>query len=165
VKIPAFRASRALDPFEVQARPAPVWAKLDRGCTLFPLVVEVVKVATGDRGGFNRHLLLRDQPVVLIKAPFAHQRVHLATAVAAELQGLIVKTQRHRHGIPAVGTRDRRGQGGPFPRARVSLGGQGSDEWRVPLFGSDIPATIWEVASGKVVEQNMARNVTRGVGL
>ena len=38
----------------------------------------------------------------------------------------------------------------PYLQARVSLREQGSDEWPVTLFGSDSPATIWEVASGKV---------------
>jgi hypothetical protein len=38
----------------------------------------------------------------------------------------------------------------PYLQARVSLREQGSDQWPVTLFGSDSPATIWEVASGKV---------------
>ena len=38
----------------------------------------------------------------------------------------------------------------PYLQARVSLREQGSSEWPVTLFGSDSPATIWEVASGKV---------------
>jgi TRAP-type uncharacterized transport system substrate-binding protein len=38
----------------------------------------------------------------------------------------------------------------PYLQAKVSLREQGSDDWPVTLFGSDSPATIWEVASGKV---------------
>jgi TRAP-type uncharacterized transport system substrate-binding protein len=38
----------------------------------------------------------------------------------------------------------------PYLQAKVSLREQGSDEWPVTLFGSDSPAAIWEVASGKV---------------
>lgn len=38
----------------------------------------------------------------------------------------------------------------PYLQARISLREQGSDEWPVTLFGSDSPATIREVASGKV---------------
>jgi TRAP-type uncharacterized transport system substrate-binding protein len=38
----------------------------------------------------------------------------------------------------------------PYLQAKVSLREQGSDEWPVTLFGSDSPATIWEVVSGKV---------------
>jgi hypothetical protein len=38
----------------------------------------------------------------------------------------------------------------PYLQARVSLRDQGSDEWLVTLFASDSPATIQEVASGKV---------------
>ena len=38
----------------------------------------------------------------------------------------------------------------PYLQARVSLRQQGSDEWPVTLFASDSPATIQEVASGKV---------------
>jgi TRAP-type uncharacterized transport system substrate-binding protein len=38
----------------------------------------------------------------------------------------------------------------PYLQARVSLREQGSDQWPVTLFGSDSPATIREVASGKV---------------
>jgi TRAP-type uncharacterized transport system substrate-binding protein len=38
----------------------------------------------------------------------------------------------------------------PYLQAKVSLREQGSDEWPVTLFGSDSPATIGEVASGKV---------------
>jgi TRAP-type uncharacterized transport system substrate-binding protein len=38
----------------------------------------------------------------------------------------------------------------PYLQAKVSLREQGSDEWPMTLFGSDSPATIWEVASGKV---------------
>jgi TRAP-type uncharacterized transport system substrate-binding protein len=38
----------------------------------------------------------------------------------------------------------------PYLQARVSLREQGSNEWPVTLFGSDSPAVIWEVASGKV---------------
>jgi TRAP-type uncharacterized transport system substrate-binding protein len=38
----------------------------------------------------------------------------------------------------------------PYLQAKVNLREQGSDEWPVTLFGSDSPATIWEVASGKV---------------
>ncbi len=38
----------------------------------------------------------------------------------------------------------------PYLQARVSLREQGSSEWPVTLFGSDSPATIWDVASGKV---------------
>jgi hypothetical protein len=38
----------------------------------------------------------------------------------------------------------------PYLQAKVSLREQGSDQWPVTLFGSDSPATIWEVASKKV---------------
>jgi TRAP-type uncharacterized transport system substrate-binding protein len=38
----------------------------------------------------------------------------------------------------------------PYLQARVSLREQGSSEWPVTLFGSDSPATIPDVASGKV---------------
>jgi TRAP-type uncharacterized transport system substrate-binding protein len=38
----------------------------------------------------------------------------------------------------------------PYLQARVSLREQGSDEWPVTLFASDSPATIHEVAAGKV---------------
>src|SRR6266480_3328855 len=38
----------------------------------------------------------------------------------------------------------------PYLQARVSLRQQGSDEWPVTLFASDSPATIREVAAGKV---------------
>jgi TRAP-type uncharacterized transport system substrate-binding protein len=38
----------------------------------------------------------------------------------------------------------------PYLQAKVGLREQGSDEWPVTLFGSDSPATIWEVASGKI---------------
>ncbi len=38
----------------------------------------------------------------------------------------------------------------PLLQARVSLREQGSDEWPLTLFGSDSPATIHEVAAGKV---------------
>ncbi len=38
----------------------------------------------------------------------------------------------------------------PYLQARVSLREQGSSEWPVTLFGSDSPATIRDVASGKV---------------
>ena len=38
----------------------------------------------------------------------------------------------------------------PYLQARVSLREQGSGEWRVTLFGSDSPVTIWDVASGNV---------------
>jgi TRAP-type uncharacterized transport system substrate-binding protein len=38
----------------------------------------------------------------------------------------------------------------PYLQAKVSLREQGSAEWPVTLFGSDSPATIWEVASGKI---------------
>jgi TRAP-type uncharacterized transport system substrate-binding protein len=38
----------------------------------------------------------------------------------------------------------------PYLQARVSLREQGSDEWPVTLFASDSPATIQEVASGRV---------------
>src|SRR5918999_4355524 len=38
----------------------------------------------------------------------------------------------------------------PYLQARVSLREQGSAEWPVTLFASDSPATIQEVASGKV---------------
>ena len=38
----------------------------------------------------------------------------------------------------------------PYLQARVSLRAQGGDDWPVTLFGSDSPAAIWEVASGKV---------------
>jgi TRAP-type uncharacterized transport system substrate-binding protein len=38
----------------------------------------------------------------------------------------------------------------PYLQAKVSLREQGSEEWPMTLFGSDSPATIWEVASGKV---------------
>jgi TRAP-type uncharacterized transport system substrate-binding protein len=38
----------------------------------------------------------------------------------------------------------------PYLQAKVSLREQGSDQWPVTLFGSDSPATIWEVASSKV---------------
>jgi TRAP-type uncharacterized transport system substrate-binding protein len=38
----------------------------------------------------------------------------------------------------------------PYLQARVSLRAQGGNEWPVTLFGSDSPAAIWEVASGKV---------------
>jgi TRAP-type uncharacterized transport system substrate-binding protein len=38
----------------------------------------------------------------------------------------------------------------PYLQARVSLREQGSGEWPVTLFGSDSPATIWDVASGNV---------------
>ena len=38
----------------------------------------------------------------------------------------------------------------PLLQARVSLREQGSEDWPVNLFGSDSPATIHEVAAGKV---------------
>ena len=38
----------------------------------------------------------------------------------------------------------------PYLQARVSLREQGADEWPVTLFASDSPATIHEVAAGKV---------------
>jgi TRAP-type uncharacterized transport system substrate-binding protein len=38
----------------------------------------------------------------------------------------------------------------PYLQAKVSLREQGSDQWPVTLFGSDSPATIWEVTSRKV---------------
>ena len=38
----------------------------------------------------------------------------------------------------------------PLLQARVSLREQGSDDWPLTLFGSDSPATIREVAAGKV---------------
>ena len=38
----------------------------------------------------------------------------------------------------------------PYLQARVSLRAQGGNDWPVTLFGSDSPAAIWEVASGKV---------------
>ena len=38
----------------------------------------------------------------------------------------------------------------PLLQARVSLREQGSDDWPLTLFGSDSPATIHEVAAGKV---------------
>jgi TRAP-type uncharacterized transport system substrate-binding protein len=38
----------------------------------------------------------------------------------------------------------------PYLQARVSLREQGADEWPVTLFASDSPATIYEVAAGKV---------------
>jgi TRAP-type uncharacterized transport system substrate-binding protein len=38
----------------------------------------------------------------------------------------------------------------PLLQARVSLREQGSDDWPLNLFGSDSPATIHEVAAGKV---------------
>jgi TRAP-type uncharacterized transport system substrate-binding protein len=38
----------------------------------------------------------------------------------------------------------------PYLQARVSLREQGADEWPVALFASDSPATIHEVAAGKV---------------
>ncbi|HEU4344938.1 MAG TPA: TAXI family TRAP transporter solute-binding subunit [Candidatus Binatia bacterium] len=38
----------------------------------------------------------------------------------------------------------------PFLQVRVSLHEQGSDDWPVNLFASDSPATVDEVASGKV---------------
>ena len=38
----------------------------------------------------------------------------------------------------------------PYLQAKISLREQGSDEWPMTLFGSDSPATIWEVASAKV---------------
>ena len=38
----------------------------------------------------------------------------------------------------------------PFLQVRIGLHEQGSDEWPVTLFASDSPATIDEVASGKV---------------
>jgi TRAP-type uncharacterized transport system substrate-binding protein len=38
----------------------------------------------------------------------------------------------------------------PYLQARVSLREQGADEWPVTLFASDSPATIHEVAGGKV---------------
>ncbi|HZA55816.1 MAG TPA: TAXI family TRAP transporter solute-binding subunit [Candidatus Udaeobacter sp.] len=38
----------------------------------------------------------------------------------------------------------------PYLQARVSLREQGSDEWPVTLFASDSPATIPEVAAGKI---------------
>lgn len=38
----------------------------------------------------------------------------------------------------------------PYLQARVSLREQGSDEWPMTLFASDSPATIYEVAAGKV---------------
>jgi TRAP-type uncharacterized transport system substrate-binding protein len=38
----------------------------------------------------------------------------------------------------------------PLLQARISLREQGSDEWPLTLFGSDSPATIHEVAAGKV---------------
>ncbi|HET8562875.1 MAG TPA: TAXI family TRAP transporter solute-binding subunit [Candidatus Binatia bacterium] len=38
----------------------------------------------------------------------------------------------------------------PYLQARISLREQGSEEWPVNLFASDSPATIDEVASGKV---------------
>jgi TRAP-type uncharacterized transport system substrate-binding protein len=38
----------------------------------------------------------------------------------------------------------------PYLQARVSLREQGADEWPVTLFASDSPATIYEVAAGRV---------------
>src|SRR6266513_2305498 len=38
----------------------------------------------------------------------------------------------------------------PYLQARISLREQGADEWPLTLFASDSPATIQEVASGKV---------------
>jgi len=38
----------------------------------------------------------------------------------------------------------------PLLQARVSIREQGSDDWPLTLFGSDSPATIHEVAAGKV---------------
>ena len=38
----------------------------------------------------------------------------------------------------------------PYLQARVSLREQGADEWPVTLFASDSPATIHQVAAGKV---------------
>jgi TRAP-type uncharacterized transport system substrate-binding protein len=38
----------------------------------------------------------------------------------------------------------------PYLQARVSLREQGADKWPVTLFASDSPATIYEVAAGKV---------------
>jgi hypothetical protein len=38
----------------------------------------------------------------------------------------------------------------PYLQARVSLREQGSSDWPVTLFASDSPATVEEVASGKV---------------
>src|SRR5258705_11018528 len=38
----------------------------------------------------------------------------------------------------------------PYLQARISLREQGADDWPLTLFGSDSPATIDEVAAGKV---------------
>src|SRR5947207_537432 len=38
----------------------------------------------------------------------------------------------------------------PYLQARISLREQGADEWPLTLFASDSPATIQEVAAGKV---------------
>ena len=108
---------------EVEPGAAAIAAQRFGGGVLHAGVVEVVEVAARHLRGFERALLAIDQAVVLVEAPFADQRVHLAAAAAAELRGVVGAWrggphERRRHRLPAVGAGDsgaacgRSGRGG-----------------------------------------------------
>ncbi len=108
-------AGGAVHAFEVEPRAAALAAQIVGGRRLHARVVEVVEAAAGDRGRFERALLLADEAVVLIEAPLAHERVDLPAARAAELLGLRLAHEGERHRLPAVragGGRGRRAAGG-----------------------------------------------------
>ena len=107
-------AGGAVDPFEVEPRAAAVGADRLGRLGLEALVVEVLEAPPRDAGRLERALLPLDEPVVLVEAPLADERVDLPASVAAELLRVPLADEAGRDREAAVRARHaRRSGGGP----------------------------------------------------
>ena len=119
--------------FEIEARAAAIAAEVLGGLRLHARVVEVLEAAARDAGRLERAPLLVDEPVVLVEAPLAHERVDLPAAGAAELLrlGLAHEAGRHREAAvraaAAARRARRRAAARASPRGALRRSGVGGD--------------------------------------